>query len=64
MMQVFEKQGQEGEFDGAIAKQPWFCLSCDSELKNYTGKVQKGSVNGEKLLGRKVNTESHMVRRN
>jgi hypothetical protein len=30
IMQVYEKQGQENEFDAALAKQPWFCLSCDS----------------------------------
>lgn len=46
-----------------MAKQPWFCLSCDSELKNYTYKVSK-SPSKQKLAGRKVNPESHMVRRN
>lgn len=30
ILQVFEKQGQEAEFDAALARQPWFCLSCDS----------------------------------
>ena len=44
-MQVYEKQGQENEFDAALAKQPWFCLSCDSQLKNYTGKIQKPNGN-------------------
>jgi hypothetical protein len=28
-----------------ITKQPWFCLSCDIELKTYTGKTNKGQGN-------------------
>lgn len=39
ILQVFEKQGQEAEFDAALARQPWFCLSCDSELKGFSGKA-------------------------
>ncbi len=30
IMQIYEKQGQESEFEAALAKQPWFCLSCGS----------------------------------
>jgi hypothetical protein len=51
------------ELDAMIAKQPWFCLSCDTELKNYSGKLSK-NVSNDKLPGKKVNPESHMVRRN
>jgi hypothetical protein len=38
-----------------LAKQPWFCLSCDNEVKNYTGKMIKNSTNGDRLTGKKVN---------
>lgn len=42
------------EQEALIAKQPWFCLSCDSELKNYSGKLGKPIYN-EKMTGKKVN---------
>jgi hypothetical protein len=29
-MQVYEKDGIQTEMDAAMAKQPWFCLSCDN----------------------------------
>lgn len=51
------------EADASIVRQPWFCLSCDNEVRSYGNKMQK-SPPKEKLMGRKVNPESHMVRRN
>jgi hypothetical protein len=50
------------EQEAMIAKQPWFCLSCDGEIKNFTGKLAKTMYN-EKMAGKKVNPESHMIRR-
>ena len=55
ILQVYEKENQTNELDATVAKQPWFCLSCDSELKNYSGRLQKSSSPAEKLMGRKVN---------
>lgn len=63
IMQVYEKEGIAAEQDAIIAKQPWFCLSCDNELKDYTCKLAK-NVGLEKATGKKVNRELHMVRRN
>ena len=37
-----------------IVKQPWYCLSCDTELKNFVGKTSKAPP-PEKLMGKKVN---------
>ncbi len=66
--QTFEKEGYTNEQDAILSKQPWFCLSCDVELKTYSGKMSKQSPvqagNGDKFVGKKVNPESHMVRRN
>lgn len=62
ILQVYEKDGTDHDLDSTIVKQPWFCLSCDSELKNYSGK-QRPAPPPEKLIGRKVNPESHMIRR-
>jgi hypothetical protein len=31
--------------DATIVKQPWFCLSCDGEIKNYAGKIGKSIYN-------------------
>jgi hypothetical protein len=53
-MQVYEKESKENEVDAALSKQPWFCLSCDSEVKNYNTRSNKSPVK-EKLVGRKVN---------
>lgn len=50
------------EQEAMIAKQPWFCLSCDGEIKNFTGKLAK-TVYNQKMVGKKVNPQSHMVRR-
>lgn len=61
--QVCEKEGANQEQDALLVRQPWYCLSCDTEIKNYTGKLGK-TVHTEKLAGRKVNPESHMIRRN
>ncbi len=67
--QTFEKEGSN-EQDALISKQPWFCLSCDVELKSYPGKGAKNNSpvhqnsTGDKFIGKKVNPESHMVRRN
>ena len=61
--QICEKEGISQEQDAMAVRQPWFCLSCDTELKNYSGKLSKTLVN-EKFMGKKVNPESHMVRRN
>lgn len=55
IIQVFEKEGISKEHDAILAKQPWFCLSCDSELKSYTGKLGRYQASGEKPLGKKVN---------
>lgn len=63
ILQVYQKESKEQQAEAALVKQPWFCLSCDNQLKNYTGKMQK-SPPKEKLMGRKVNPENHMVRRN
>lgn len=66
--QTFEKEGYTNEQDAILSKQPWFCLSCDVELKTYSGKMNKQSPvqagSGDKFVGKKVNPESHMVRRN
>lgn len=43
-MQVYEKEGKENEADAALAKQPWFCLSCDSEVKNHSLRPNKSPV--------------------
>lgn len=42
------------EQEALLAKQPWFCLSCDSEIKNQVGRLGK-TLNNEKFLGKKVN---------
>ena len=52
--QVFEKEGIANEQDAMVVKQPWYCLSCDNELKNYTGKFMKQNQH-EKMQGKKVN---------
>ncbi len=66
--QTFEKEGYTNEQDAILSKQPWFCLSCDVELKTYSGKMSKQNpaqtVSGDKFVGKKVNPEYHMVRRN
>lgn len=56
-----ERDGAEDEQDSMIVKQPWFCLSCDSEIKNFP-KMNK-TLHVQKPIGKKVNPESHMVRR-
>ena len=58
----YEKEGAVEEQDSMLVKQPWFCLSCDSEIKNFP--KQSKTFHAEKQpTGKKVNRESHMVRR-
>ena len=57
-----EKEGVVMEQDSMLVKQPWFCLSCDSEIRNFP-KMNKTFHTEKPLAGKKVNPESHMVRR-
>jgi len=51
------------EQEGLLVKQPWFCLSCDSEIKNHPSKHGKSVFLGDKMPGKKVNPELHTIRR-
>ena len=39
--QSIEQEELASTHDARIARQPWFCLSCDNELKNYSGRQGK-----------------------
>jgi hypothetical protein len=51
---ICEREGFFDDREPGAVRQPWFCLSCDTEIGNYVGRVGKNVV-GDKLAGRKVN---------
>ena len=55
IIQCYEREGYENENEALLAKHPWFCLSCDSELKSFNNRLPKPGPPQEKLPGRKVN---------